>query len=104
MASTLTIYFLGILICLVSHNVISAKSEGAIPIEEFKLSNEIDGMKVGSKVKILLERLGRIIISAYIQGGLSDQIIRNPNYASPKPTSPPPDFQSVKLLLRVLYS
>ena len=28
MASPLTIYFLGILICLVSHNVVSAKSEG----------------------------------------------------------------------------
>ena len=33
------------------------KSSSAIPIEEFKLSNEIDEIKVGSKVKILLERL-----------------------------------------------
>jgi len=33
------------------------KSSSAIPIEEFKLSNEIDDIKVGSKVKILLERL-----------------------------------------------
>ena len=33
------------------------KSSSAIPIEEFKLSNEIDEIKVGSKVKVLLERL-----------------------------------------------
>ena len=33
------------------------KSSSAIPIEEFKLSNEIADIKVGSKVKILLERL-----------------------------------------------
>jgi len=33
------------------------KSSSAIPIEEFKLSNEIDDIKVGSKVKVLLERL-----------------------------------------------
>ena len=33
------------------------KSSSAIPIEEFKLSNEIDEIKIGSKVKILLERL-----------------------------------------------
>ena len=29
------------------------KSSSAIPIEEFKLSNEIDEIKIGSKVKIL---------------------------------------------------
>ena len=33
------------------------KSSSAIPIEEFKLSNEIAEIKVGSKVKVLLERL-----------------------------------------------
>ena len=33
------------------------KSSSAIPIEEFKLSNEIAEIKVGSKIKILLERL-----------------------------------------------
>jgi small subunit ribosomal protein S1 len=33
------------------------KSSSAVPIEEFKLSNEIDEIKIGSKVKILLERL-----------------------------------------------
>jgi len=33
------------------------KSSSAIPIDEFKLSNELSEMKVGSKIKILLERL-----------------------------------------------
>ena len=33
------------------------KSSSAVPIEEFKLSNEIDDIKIGSKVKVLLERL-----------------------------------------------
>ena len=33
------------------------KSSSAIPIDEFKLSNEIAEIKVGSKVKVLLERL-----------------------------------------------
>ena len=33
------------------------KSSSAIPIDEFKLSNELAEMKVGSKIKILLERL-----------------------------------------------
>ena len=33
------------------------KSEGAIPIEEFKLTKEIDKIKVGSKIEILLEKL-----------------------------------------------
>ena len=36
---------------------IGGKSSSAIPIEEFKLSNEIDEIKVGSKIKVLLERL-----------------------------------------------
>ena len=29
------------------------KSEGAIPIEEFKLTKEIDKIKVGSKIDVL---------------------------------------------------
>jgi len=43
------------------------KSEGAIPIEEFKLTKEIDKIKVGSKIEILLEKLenksGDVVIS-----------------------------------------
>ena len=43
------------------------KSSGAIPIEEFKLTKEIDNIKVGSKVDVLLERIenrhGEIVIS-----------------------------------------
>ena len=31
------------------------KSEGAIPVEEFKLTKELDEIKVGSKVEVLLE-------------------------------------------------
>ena len=46
---------------------ISAKSEGAIPIEEFKLTKEIDGIKIGSKVDVLLEKIenkfGDVVIS-----------------------------------------
>tara|TARA_Y100000590_G_scaffold432571_1_gene548725 strand:+ start:5441 stop:7159 length:1719 start_codon:yes stop_codon:yes gene_type:complete len=46
---------------------ISAKSEGAIPIEEFKLTKELDKIKVGSKIDVLLERIenkfGDIVIS-----------------------------------------
>ena len=33
------------------------KSSGAIPIEEFKLSQEFDGISVGAKVDVLLERI-----------------------------------------------
>ena len=33
------------------------KSEGAIPIGEFKLTKELDKIKVGSKIDVLLERL-----------------------------------------------
>ena len=33
---------------------ISAKSEGAIPIEEFKLTKEIDKIKVGSKIFLVM--------------------------------------------------
>ena len=36
------------------------KSEGAIPVEEFKLSKELDKVKVGSEIDVLLERLENI--------------------------------------------
>ena len=36
---------------------ISAKSEGAIPIEEFKLTKEIDKIKIGSKIDVFLEKI-----------------------------------------------
>jgi len=43
------------------------KSEGAIPIEEFKLSKELDQIKVGSKIDVLLERIedksGEVVVS-----------------------------------------
>jgi small subunit ribosomal protein S1 len=44
------------------------KSEGAIPIEEFVLTKEIDDIKVGSKLDILLERIehpktGDVVVS-----------------------------------------
>ena len=43
------------------------KSEGAIPIDEFVLTKEIDNIKVGSKVDVLLEKIenksGDIVIS-----------------------------------------
>jgi small subunit ribosomal protein S1 len=43
------------------------KSEGAIPIEEFKLSKEIDKIKVGGKIEVLLEKIenvsGDVVIS-----------------------------------------
>ncbi len=46
---------------------ISAKSEGAIPIEEFKLTKEIDKIEIGSKIEVLLEKLenfsGDVVIS-----------------------------------------
>ena len=46
---------------------ISGKSEGMIPIEEFKLTREIDKIKVGSKIDVFLERLenltGNIVVS-----------------------------------------
>ena len=46
---------------------ISAKSEGAIPIEEFKLTKEIDAIEVGSKIEVLLEKIennsGEVVIS-----------------------------------------
>jgi len=43
------------------------KSSGAIPIEEFKLTKEIDSIEVGSKVEVLLEKIenrdGEIVVS-----------------------------------------
>jgi len=46
---------------------IAAKSEGMIPIEEFKLTQELDKIKVGSKIDVFLERLenitGNIVVS-----------------------------------------
>jgi len=46
---------------------VSAKSEGAIPIEEFKLTKEIDKIEVGSKIEVFLEKIenfsGDIVIS-----------------------------------------
>ena len=43
------------------------KSSGAIPLEEFKLTKEIDKIEVGSKVDVLLERIenknGEIVVS-----------------------------------------
>ncbi len=43
------------------------KSSGAIPIEEFKLTKEMDKISVGSKVDVLLEKIenrhGEIVIS-----------------------------------------
>jgi len=43
------------------------KSSGAIPIEEFKLTKEIDKIEVGSKIDVLLEKIenrnGEIVIS-----------------------------------------
>jgi len=46
---------------------ISAKSEDAIPLEEFKLTKEIDQIEVGSKIEVLLEKIenfsGDIVIS-----------------------------------------
>ena len=46
---------------------IMAKSEGSIPIEEFILTKEIDNIKVGSKIDVLLEKIenknGDVVIS-----------------------------------------
>tara|TARA_B100001123_G_C15339966_1_gene1034431 strand:+ start:4947 stop:6662 length:1716 start_codon:yes stop_codon:yes gene_type:complete len=43
------------------------KSEGAIPIDEFRLSKEIDKIKVGSKIDVLLEKIedrgGEVVVS-----------------------------------------
>ena len=46
---------------------LKAKSEGIIPIEEFKISKELEGLKVGSKIEVYLERIegfkGEIVVS-----------------------------------------
>ena len=46
---------------------LKAKSEGIIPIEEFKISKELQNLKVGSKIDVYLERLdtfkGEILVS-----------------------------------------
>ena len=46
---------------------LKAKSEGTIPIEEFKISKELDNLKVGSKIDVYLEKIesykGEIIVS-----------------------------------------
>ena len=43
------------------------KSEGAIPIEEFKLTKEIDKIKIGKKIDVLLEKIenknGDVVVS-----------------------------------------
>ena len=43
------------------------KSEGAIPIEEFKLTKEIDKIEIGTKIDVLLERIenftGDVVVS-----------------------------------------
>ena len=43
------------------------KSSGAIPIEEFKLTKEIDKIEVGSKIEVLLEKIenknGEVVVS-----------------------------------------
>tara|TARA_Y100001960_G_scaffold302183_1_gene352976 strand:- start:245 stop:1957 length:1713 start_codon:yes stop_codon:yes gene_type:complete len=46
---------------------IAAKSEGVIPIEEFKLTKEIEKIEIGSKIDVLLEKIenfsGDVVIS-----------------------------------------
>ena len=46
---------------------LKAKSEGIIPIEEFKISKELETLKIGSKIDVYLERIetykGEIIVS-----------------------------------------
>ena len=43
------------------------KSEGAIPIEEFKFSKELDKIKVGGKIEVMLEKIenfrGDVVVS-----------------------------------------
>ena len=43
------------------------KSSGAIPLEEFKLTKEIDKIEVGSKIDVLLEKIenknGEVVVS-----------------------------------------
>tara|TARA_Y100001970_G_scaffold279477_1_gene386910 strand:+ start:4940 stop:6682 length:1743 start_codon:yes stop_codon:yes gene_type:complete len=47
---------------------LKAKSEGIIPIEEFKISKELDTLKIGSKIDVYLERIesartGEVVVS-----------------------------------------
>ena len=46
---------------------LKAKSEGIIPIEEFKISKELEALKIGSKIDVYLERIetykGEILVS-----------------------------------------
>ncbi len=46
---------------------LKAKSEGVIPVEEFKITKELESLKVGSKIDVYLERIegikGEIIVS-----------------------------------------
>ena len=46
---------------------LKAKSEGIIPIEEFRMSKELENLKIGSKIEVYLERIetykGEIIVS-----------------------------------------
>ncbi len=46
---------------------LKAKSEGIIPIEEFKITKELDSLKVGSKIEVYLERIesfkGELVVS-----------------------------------------
>ena len=46
---------------------LKAKSEGIIPIEEFKLAKELETLKVGSKVEVYLESIesfkGELVVS-----------------------------------------
>ena len=58
--------------CFISLNL---KSEGAVAIEEFALTKELDLMKVGAKVKVLIEKLedfsGNLVISREAAGKVS---------------------------------
>ncbi len=46
---------------------LKAKSEGAIPIEEFRMTKELDALKVGSKIDVYLEAIesfrGELVVS-----------------------------------------
>ena len=46
---------------------LKAKSEGIIPIEEFKITKELETLKVGSKIEVYLERIegfkGELVVS-----------------------------------------
>ncbi len=46
---------------------LKAKSEGIIPVEEFKIAKELDSLKIGSKIEVYLERIegfnGELVVS-----------------------------------------